>query len=160
MEIAHPSAGTAPCESIRPYLPLYRAGELDDDTRAVVVAHLELCPACKAYTEQLQPFAAALNVALPTPTEALHARIMQGVRATPRRRKPMLSRYAAVLAASLCLFTVVLALLHGNVFPSLTPKEEMDGNTAFDAEDVPEDGTEWSDPLYKALYRPQLYRKT
>ena len=147
MEIAHSSADTAPCEAIRPKLPLYRAGELDADAGAAVAAHLEICPACRAYTEQLQPFAAALDTALPTPTEALHARIMQGVRATPRRAR-RLPRYAAALAACFCLFAVVLALLQGNFFPSLAPKEEADCNTAFDAEDAPQDGAEWSDPTY------------
>ena len=74
------------------------AGELSDDERKSVLAHMEICPTCRAYYEAM----AGLEGGETAP-EGFTARVMDAVRATPQvkvRRRPMWQGVAAMAACA------------------------------------------------------------
>lgn len=75
------------------------AGELPESRRASVLAHMENCPACRAYYEAM----AGLEGEETAP-EGFAARVMDAVRATPqqkvRRKRPLWQGVAAMAACA------------------------------------------------------------
>ena len=73
------------------------AGELSDNERETVLAHMENCPACRAYYEAMSALEGEDTV-----PEGFSARVMDAVRTTPqtkvRRRRPMWQSVAAMAA--------------------------------------------------------------
>jgi anti-sigma factor RsiW len=97
------------CEAIRDYLPLYAGGELEENERVAVDAHLSMCAGCAreldGYREDLFSLAALRDEE--PPAAALKA-IAEGVRAElfPRRALALYDavlRYAAVLVVGLAI---------------------------------------------------------
>ena len=88
------------------------AGELSDDERASVLAHMDTCPACRAYYEAM----AGLEGEETAP-EGFSARVMDAVRATaqtkPRRRR---SVWQSVAAMAACAALVVTLGLNSGLF--------------------------------------------
>lgn len=79
------------CAWIQERLLLFLAEELGPKDAARVVAHLERCDACAAMLEEFAESQDTLRDAVRTtalPSEALDARIMQRVQASPRRISP------------------------------------------------------------------------
>ncbi len=133
---AHESA--SPCQEMRDLLLSYREGGLNDEQRATTEAHLENCPACRAYCSSLCSLPDALKRALPVPSQSLHDGVMQAVHRLPRRRPPV--RAAAAFAACLCFLLIGFTLLRagfgvraeaedgtiGNLTPN-SPADVFDG---------------------------------
>ena len=75
------------------------AGELSDNERETVLAHMENCPACRAYYEAMSALEGEDTV-----PEGFSARVMDAVRTTPqtkvRRRRPMWQSVAAMAACA------------------------------------------------------------
>ena len=75
------------------------AGELSDNERETVLAHMENCPTCRAYYEAMAGLEGEDTV-----PEGFTARVMDAVRATPqtkvRRRRPMWQSVAAMAACA------------------------------------------------------------
>ncbi len=75
------------------------AGELSDDERKSVLAHMENCPVCRAYYEAMAGLEGEETV-----PEGFTARVMDTVRATPqvkvRRRRPVWQGMAAMAACA------------------------------------------------------------
>ena len=74
------------------------AGELTDEERASVLTHMENCPICRAYYEELSGLEGD-----ETAPEGFTARVMDAVRATPQRkmRRPLWRSMAAVAACAI-----------------------------------------------------------
>lgn len=72
-------------------------GELTEEERASVLAHMENCPACRAYYETMADLEGS-----ETAPEGFTARVMGAVRATPQRqtRRPVWRSMAAVAACA------------------------------------------------------------
>lgn len=74
-------------------------GELPGDERASVLAHMETCPACRAYYEAMRDLEGK-----ETAPEGFTARVMDAVRATPqikvRRKRPVWQSVAAMAACA------------------------------------------------------------
>lgn len=72
-------------------------GELAEDERASVLAHMENCPACRTYYETMADLEGS-----ETAPEGFTVRVMDAVRATPQRktRRPVWRSMAAVAACA------------------------------------------------------------
>lgn len=97
------------CTSFEALLDPFVDGELSPEEMARVQSHLDQCPACRAYVDDALSIRAALGGWEETPVpEDFERRVMDAVRAHPRRRRTPWKKVMLPLAA--CFAVVVLAL--------------------------------------------------
>lgn len=97
------------CTSFEALLDPFVDGELSSEEMARVQSHLDQCPACRAYVDHALAIRAALGGWEETPVpEDFERRVMDAVRAHPRRRRTPWKKVMLPLAA--CFAVVVLAL--------------------------------------------------
>ena len=87
------------------------AGELTDDERTSVLAHMNTCPACRAYYEAM----AGLEGEETAPA-GFADRVMDAVRATPQTKVHRRSVWKSVAAMAACAALVVTLGLNSNLF--------------------------------------------
>ena len=98
------------------------AGELSDEERASVLAHMENCPACRAYYEAM----AGLEGEETAPA-GFAGRVLDAVRATPQAKVRRRSVWQGVAAMAACAALVVgLGLSSGLLSAEKAPGEGAD----------------------------------
>lgn len=97
------------CTSFEALLDPFVDGELSPEEMARVQSHLDQCPACRAYVDDALSIRAALGGWEETPVpEDFERRVMDAVRAHPRRRRTPWKKVVLPLAA--CFAVAILAL--------------------------------------------------
>lgn len=116
------------CGVVRDLLPLYADGAASAESAALVEAHLQGCPACRAELEKLR-------ASLPLPAET-DAEPLRGLKKSLRRRR----RRAVILTAAvtalvlLALFVMAYApaiFQRGNPLPYLAAAARLKGPESF-----------------------------
>ena len=116
------------------------AGELTGEERASVLAHMDTCPACRAYYEAM----AGLEGEETAP-EGFAERVMDAVRATPQTKAPRRRMWQSVAALAACAVLVVglglnTGLLGGDLAAPesadapATPNRSAEGDSHIDPE--------------------------
>lgn len=123
--------------AVRESLGVFVLGQLDDDERAAVQAHVDGCPACQAEVAELAPLRAALQDvdparlgALPSPPADLGDQVLERIRGDRReiRRRSLVRRSVAglVLAAAIVgAFVLGGALSPPPTTPAAPPVQEL-----------------------------------
>ena len=115
---------------IRELIPAYALGSLDDDERAMVARHLQLCSACRAEMNSYEAVAGALALAVPsaTPSPDVRRRLLREVHgrtSTAPRRQPIprlpAGRRAWPVMAVVGLAAVVVGVLLWTMLAGLIP---------------------------------------
>lgn len=97
------------CTSFEALLDPFVDGALSPEEMARVQSHLDQCPACRAYVDDALAIRAALGGWEETPVpEGFDRRVMDAVRAHPRRRRTPWKKVVLPLAA--CFAVAILAL--------------------------------------------------
>lgn len=115
------------CTSFEALLDPFVDGALSPEEMARVQSHLDQCPACRAYVDDALAIRAALGGWEETPVpEGFDRRVMDAVRAHPRRRRTPWKKVVLPLAA--CFAVAILALpLRTQLLksPEQTPAAQM-----------------------------------
>ena len=115
------------CTSFEALLDPFVDGALSPEEMARVQSHLDQCPACRSYVDDVLAIRAALGGWEETPVpEDFDRRVMDAVRAHPRRRRTPWKKVVLPLAA--CFAVVILALpLRTQLLksPEQTPAAQM-----------------------------------
>lgn len=116
------------CAVARDLLPLYADGAVSEETKAVLEAHLEGCPACR---EELESLRTPLPIPAETEAEPLR-KIKRNLRR--RRRRAVLLTAAVTALALLALFAAAYApaiFQRGNPLPYLAAAARLSGQQSF-----------------------------
>ena len=115
------------CEKALELISAELDGELTQQERAELQAHLDACPDCRETYAQLHELDAALQESELEPPAALHDGVMQTIRREKKRRRPAWLPAAAIAVAA------ALALLAGRAGIIALPGFGGDGALANDA---------------------------
>lgn len=98
------------CREYETRLSALLDGELPEEERAGTEGHLESCPACRAYFEDLRAIRAALGREDAPVPEGFAERVMERVRETPQAGRKRLLRWGRRAALAACCAVAALGL--------------------------------------------------
>lgn len=98
------------CEQYQEMIGALLDGELSQQERAALRAHVAVCPACRAMLEAFEAISGAMQEEIVQPPEDFTQKVMERVVAAERRAKQPRPRWQRALALAACLALVVIGV--------------------------------------------------
>ncbi len=98
------------CQKYQELISCLIDGELSDAEKARLENHIASCPECRAMYEDFAALSCMMDGGMEEVPDSLHDKIMSGVKAAKRAKKPLIIRLRPYMAAAACLVVAVGAV--------------------------------------------------